>query len=478
MTGFKEYDDYDALGLAELVAKGDVSADELLDEAIERTERINPAINAIVMKHYDEARAAIKTGLPKGPFTGVPFLLKDLHVLLNGTITTYGSSLFEGYVADHDATLTERYKKAGLVIFGKTNSPEFGLTLTTEPRLFGPTKNPWNLEHSPGGSSGGASAAVAAGILPLANASDGGGSIRVPASCTGTFGMKPTRARTPMGPDRGEGWAGQSSVHAISRTVRDSAALLDASMGTAPGDPYEVASPARPYLEDAAHDPKPLRIAKWTKRSDGTDAHPEIVAAIEDAAKLCEDLGHNVEEATVEFDVDEQRRAQVILIAANIALVVDARLAALGREQRQGDVETATAALAELGRSISGPDYAGASLYIHQLSRKYGAFHETYDLYLTPTLALPPAPLGVIDMMSEDTANYTKIVREYCPYTAIANQTGQPSMSVPLHWTESGLPIGTMFTAKFGDEATLFQLSGQLERARPWGQKRAPTWAA
>jgi len=478
MTGFKEYDDYDAIGLAELVAKNEVSAGELLDEAIARTERINPKINAVTHKHYDEARAAIDAGLPDGPFKGVPFLLKDLHLLLAGTVTTYGCALFENFKADHDATLTERYKAAGLVIFGKTNTPEFGLTVTTEPRLFGPTRNPWNLDHSPGGSSGGASAAVAAGILPIANASDGGGSIRIPAATTGTFGMKPTRGRTPMGPDRGEGWAGQSISHAISRSVRDNAAMLDATSGTAPGDPYEVAPPARPFAEDAAHDPKPLRIAKWTKRADGTDPDPEVVKSVEDAAHLCEKLGHHVEEATVDIDPTDMGRAQISLIAANIALTVDTRLAALGRELQQGDLEVATRAMAEIGRAISGPDYVRATLFMHQLGRKFAALHETYDVYLTPTLGMPPLPLGAIDMMSEDTTAYTTLLRSYCPYTGMFNMTGQPSMSVPLYWTERGLPIGTMFTGRFGDEATLFQLAGQLERARPWAQKRAPTWAA
>ncbi len=478
MTGFKDYDDYDAVGLAGLVANKDVSAEELLDEAIARTERINPAINAVTHKHYDEARAAIDAGLPDGPFKGVPFLIKDLHLLLTGTVTTFGSALFKDYKADHDATLTERYKKAGLVIFGKTNTPEFGLTVTTEPRLFGPTKNPWSLDHSPGGSSGGASAAVAAGIVPLANASDGGGSIRVPAATTGTFGMKPTRGRTPMGPDRGEGWAGQSISHAISRSVRDNAALLDATCGTAPGDPYEVAPPVRPFVEDAARDPRPLRIAKWTTRPDGTTPDAEVIKAVDDAAKLCESLGHHVEEATVEIDAAELGRAQVTLIAANTALAVDARLAMLGRELQQGDLEHSTMLMAEIGRSVTGPDYVAATQFMHQLGRRFAGFHETYDVYLCPVLGMPPVTLGTIDMMSEDTETYTNLLRAYCPYTGMFNMTGQPSMSVPLYWTDKGLPVGTMFTAKFGDEATLFSLAGQLERARPWAQKRAPHWAA
>lgn len=478
MTGFKDYDNYDAVGLAELVRNKDVSPDELLDEAIERTERVNPEINAVSFKHYDEARTAIKAGLPDGPFKGVPFLIKDLHLLLTGTITTYGSALFKDYVADHDATLTARYKNAGLVIFGKTNTPEFGLTVTTEPRLFGPTKNPWNLEHSAGGSSGGASAAVAAGIIPIANASDGGGSIRVPAATTGTFGIKPTRARTPMGPDRGEGWAGQSISHAISRSVRDSAAMLDATTGTTPGDPYEVAPAARPFADEVGRDPKPLRIAMWTKRPDGTAPDADVARAVEDAAKLCESLGHKVDEATVPVDPQEMGRAQITLIASNVAATVDARLATLGRDLRDDDLEFSTRAMVEIGRAITGPDYVNATIFMHGLGRKFAKLHETYDIYLCPVLGMAPVTIGTIDMMSEDTANYTKLLREYCPYTAMFNMTGQPSMSMPLHWNEAGLPIGTMFTGRFGDDATLFQLAGQLERARPWGDKRPPVWAA
>ncbi len=477
MAGFNEYDNYDAVGLAELVAANDVSAEELLDEAIERTERINPEINAVTHKHYDDARAAIAAGLPDGPLKGVPFLLKDLHLLLNGTVTTYGSGLFKDYMADHDATLVERYKAAGLVIFGKTNTPEFGLTCTTEPRLFGATKNPWDLTRTPGGSSGGASAAVAAGILPIANASDGGGSIRIPAATTGLFGMKPTRGRTPMGPDRGEGWAGQSISHAVSRSVRDSAALLDATHGTAPGDPYEVQAPLRPYQEEATRDPKALRIALHTKRPDGSDPDPEVIKAVEDAARLCESLGHQVEEATVDINSDEMRKTQLFIIASNIAATVDARLEALGRPLQQGDLEVSTNAMAEIGRTITASDYTKSILFMHQLGRRFATFHETYDIHLAPVIGLPPVPLGTLDMMSEDSDNYVEQLRLFCPYTGMFNMTGQPSMSMPLYWTDDGLPIGTMFTSRFGDEATLFQLAGQLERAAPWANRRAPTWA-
>lgn len=472
MGGFAEYDDYDALGLAALVAAGEVSPGELLDEAIARLEAVNGTLNAVTLKHYDEARAAIDAGLPKGPFRGVPFLLKDLHLLMRGTVTTYGSASFRDNVADHDSTLTERYRQAGLVIFGKTNTPEFGLAGTTEPRLFGPTRNPWNTEHSPGGSSGGAAAAVAAGVLPIANASDGGGSIRIPAAACGLFGMKPTRARTPMGPDRGEGWGGMSISHAVSRTVRDNAALLDATSGPAPGDPYAAPPPARPFLDEAATDPAPLRIAMTATGPNGSTCDGEVRTGLDATVRLLEDLGHRVEEAAPPIDAAEMAFAQVSLIASNIALTLDQRAETLGRPVSQQDVERITWAIAENGRGLAGADYARGSLLIHRFGRAVAGFMADYDVLLSPTLALPPVPLGTVNMDSDDIAAYLDINARYMPYTALFNMTGQPSMSVPLHWTPQGLPVGMMFTGRFGDEATLFRLAGQLERASPWQHRR------
>lgn len=472
MAGFADYDRYDGMALAALVKRGDVSPAELLDEAIARTEAINPKINAVVLKHYDEARAQIARGLPDGPFRGVPFLLKDLHLLLDGTVTTYGSALFEGNRADHNSTLTERYLTAGLVIFGKTNSPEFGLAGTTEPRLYGPTRNPWDLTRSPGGSSGGAAAAVAAGILPFANASDGGGSIRIPAAACGLFGMKPTRGRTPMGPDRGEGWSGMSISHVVSRSVRDSAALLDATAGEAPGDPYAAPAQTRPFLQEVGAKPGRLRIAFTTRRSDGSACHPDVVKAVEDTARLCESLGHHVEEASPTLDREEISRHQGTIVGANTALTLRQRAAALGREVTQNDVEHITWLIAQAARMRDSTDYADATLFIHRLGRQMAAFHEDYDIFLAPTLGIPPMPLGTLDMMTEDVGNYMRVSYEYMPGTAIANMTGQPSMSMPLDWNAAGLPIGTMFTGRFGDEATLFRLAAQLEEARPWAERR------
>lgn len=478
MTGFSDYDKYDALGLAHLVNNGDVTATELLDEAISRLEKVDGTLNAVPLKHYDEARAAIEAGLPNGPFTGVPFLLKDLHLLLTGTLTTYGSAAFKGNIADHDSTLTERYKQAGMVIFGKTNSPEFGLAGTTEPRLYGPTRNPWNTEHSPGGSSGGAAAAVAAGILPIANASDGGGSIRVPASACGLFGMKPGRARTPMGPDRGEGWGGMSISHAVSRSVRDNAALLDATCAPAPGDPYAATAPTQPFLEEVSTAPGKLRIAVTDTAPNGHSANDDVRAGLEATVKLLEELGHTVEEAAPPVDPADMAAAQVALIASNITLTLDMRAEVLGRPVSQQEVEHMTWAISENGRGLGAVDYARGTLLIHKIGRQVAHFmHGQYDVLLSPTLALPPVPLGTINMDSEDIAAYLETNARYMPYAGLFNMTGQPSMSVPLHWSADGLPVGMMFTGAINDEATLFRLAGQLEQAKPWADKRPPVYA-
>lgn len=472
MSGFQDYDDYDALGLAELVRKKEATPQELLDEAIARTEKLDGKLNAVVIRNYDLARKQIVDGLPDGPFTGVPFLLKDLHLLRKGTLTTFGSSLFKDNLADHDSTLTERYLAAGLVIFGKTSSPEFGSAPTTEPRLFGPSHNPWNLAHSPGGSSGGAAAAVAAGILPVANASDGGGSIRVPASACGIFGIKPTRARTPMGPDRGEGWGGMSISHVVSRTVRDSAAMLDATAGIAPGDPYTCLPPERPFLAEVTTKPARMKIAFTTRRLDGSLCHPDVVAATTETAKLLAELGHHVEEKAPQIDQPAMGQHQATLIGANIEMTLKHVAAARGRAIESHEVEHITWLIAQGAKLRDSAAYVEATLFIHQLGRKMAAFHEEFDLFLCPTLGLPPVKLGEIDMMTSDVGNYLRLMGLYLPYAGYANMTGQPSMSVPLYWNSENLPIGSMFTARYGDEATLFRLAGELEQARPWAGKR------
>ena len=474
---FKEYDNYDALGLAELVKNKEVSAEELLEEAIQRTERVDDQINAVVLKHYDEAKAMIKDGLPDGPFTGVPYLLKDLHVLLTGTKTTYGSKFFKDYVADHNSTLVDRYLEAGLVIFGKTNSPEFGLTVTTEPELYGPTRNPWNLDHSAGGSSGGAASAVASGILPMANASDGGGSIRIPASCCGLVGLKPTRARTPMGPDRGEGWAGQSISHCVSKSVRDTAALLDATSGFSPGDPYAPTESSGTFLSASGKDPGKLKIALHLP-TDTVKIDEDVLSSIKKTAELCESLGHHVEEASPKPDIEALSEAIGIIISANVSLALQQRADALGTEVTPDVVENITYRMFENGKAFTADQYAKATLINHQAGRVLGNFMEDYDLILSPVLAKPPVKIGEIDMSSKDVATYIERLSSYSSFTGVYNQTGQPSISLPLGFSKNDLPIGSMLTAKFGDDELLVSISSQIEEAAPWTDKKPPVYSS
>jgi amidase/6-aminohexanoate-cyclic-dimer hydrolase len=474
MGGFAEYENYDALGLAELVRRRETTPAELLDAAIERAEARNPALNAIVRPMYEEARAAIAAGLPEGPLQGVPFLLKDLHALYEGVPTTNGCGLFRDAVADHDSELVSRYKRAGLVIFGKTNTPELGLSVSTEPRLFGPCRNPWNLDYTTGGSSGGAGAVTAARIVPAAHASDGGGSIRIPASCCGLFGLKPTRGRVPMGPDSGEGWSGMSAQHVVSLSVRDSAALLDATHGPAPGDPYAAPPPARPFLEEVGAAPGRLRIALDIEPPSGVPVDPECERAVRNAAALCESLGHDVREAKLPVDADVLRGATGVLIGANVKMVLDARAAQLGQALAQDQVESITWMLVQIAQNAGAADYAAAVRAIHGVGRTIGNFFEDVDVVLTPMLARPPIEIGVLDMMSTDVEAYMNALGSFTAYSQLFNATGQPAMSVPLHWTAGNLPVGIHFAGRFGDEATLFRLAAQLEQAQPWTKRLPP----
>jgi len=468
----QEYENHDALGLAELVGKGDVSAEELLGAAIERVEKYNPALNAVVTKMYDQARSAISAGLPEGPFRGVPFLLKDLGVYYKGVPTTYGSKIFADFIPDHDSELVMRYKNAGLVIFGKTNTPEFGLTLSTEPRLFGPCRNPWNLERTTGGSSGGAAAAVASGMVPVAHASDGGGSIRIPASCCGLFGLKPTRGRISMGPDAGEGWAGMSINHVISRTVRDSAAFLDATAGAGLGDPYWAQPPAQPFLNEVEENPGKLKIAFTTVSPTGFDVDPECVEATLKTAELCEELGHHVEEGFPDIDQELLGPAVVNIIYAYTLANLEARARELGRGLVSDDVETVTWRGVENGKTISAADYVSSVQTIHRTGRQVASFFQEHDILLSPVLLKPPIPLGKLDMMTDDLGQYLKDLSSFFGFTSLFNATGQPAMSVPLYWTTDNLPVGMQFAARYGEEALLFRLAAQLETARPWKDRR------
>lgn len=472
MAAFKEYDACDAVDMARLVKNKEVTPEELLETAIERTEALNPKLNAVVYKMYDQAREAIQAGLPEGPLMGVPFLVKDLSAHCLGVPTTAGCRLFADYVPDHDSDLVTSYKEAGLVIYGKTNTPEFGLTVTTESVLLGDCHNPWNLERTTGGSSGGAAAAVASGMVPVAHASDGGGSIRIPASCCGLFGIKPTRGRVPSGPDRGEGWAGMSCHHVVSRTVRDSAIFLDVARGPTPGDPYWAPPLSAPYIEEVVQDPGKLKVAFTTVPPSGIAADPECVTATENAAKLCESLGHSVEEASPDFDVELFSESTLPIISVNIAAEVSSRLELLNRELRDDDVEFVTASFVERGLAISGSDYVKAVHGIHAIGRQVAPFFQKYDILLSPVLLAPPIPLGILGLNTEDLQKYGEDFGRFFGFTNLFNATGQPSMSVPLHWSADGLPVGLQFTASFGNEALLFRLAAQLEQAQPWKDKR------
>ncbi len=472
---FKEYSAYDAVGLAELVRSKQVSPGELLDEAVARTDRIDPAINAVVVRHDDYARRQIESGLPDGPFTGVPFLLKDLDTIA-GTRTTYGSTAYKDFIADRTSTIAARYLAAGLTIYGKSSSPEFGAMITTETRLHGPTRNPWNLDHSSGGSSGGAAAAVAARILPVAHATDGGGSIRVPSSICGVFGLKPTRARTPLGPDRAEGWGGFSCGHVVSISVRDSAAMLDVAHGPEPTSQYHAPKPERAFLEEVGREPGRLRISFTDRAPNGDAIDPEIAAALRDVARMLEGLGHHVEERAPLLGADPSQVA-VPIIPANIGAMVQTAAKLLDCPINRDHFETMTLAYAEIGRSASAIDYVQALQNAFVIKRGLTEFFDGCDVFLSPTLCLPPVRIGEIDTMSEDLGAIRARLRRYVPGTSMFNMSGQPSMSVPLAWNAAGLPLGMMFTGQFGDEATLLRLASQLEQEKPWKDRLPPTCA-
>ena len=464
---FEDYRKHDAIALAGLIAKREVSAKEVLETAIARAEQVNPAINAIVHKQYEQARKAVAAGLPEGPLKGVPYLIKDLGFFETGEPATFGSSLFKDFVADHETAYVTRCKKAGLVFMGRSSSPEFGLNANTEPRLYGSCHNPWNLERSPGGSSGGAAAAVSAGILPVAHATDGGGSIRIPAAQCGLFGLKPSRGRVSMAPDLGEGWGGLSAGHVVSRSVRDSALMLDCTAGPEPGDPYAAPSPERSFLEAVAGPPRKLRIALMLKDHRGAQLHPECLKAVQGAAKLCASLGHVVEDADPKLDMAALWPMNARISAANTALTCNMRWKALGRAPNADDVEAATWAVYQRGLQVSGVEYVEAIDAVHAAGRKMGAFLTRYDVILSTTLAGPPPKLGYFDQ-NGDVQTFTERVTEYLSVTPLHNATGTPAMSVPLHWTADGLPVGVHFAGRYGEEATLLALGAELETAQPW----------
>ena len=468
----KDLGNRDALELAELVRRKDVQPIELVDAAITAAECVNPQLNAIVTPMFELAREAAKRPLPDGPFRGVPFLLKDLLTAYAGVRLSNGATVCQALVPEHDSELVRRYKQAGLVVIAKTNTPEFGIPPTTENRLFGATHNPWDTARSPGGSSGGSAAAVAARVVPMAHGSDGGGSIRIPASCCGLFGLKPTRGRNPLGPDAGDLLSGLVCEHAVTLSVRDSAALLDATGYPDAGDPYCAPPPARPYRQEVGAAPGRLRIAFSKTALTGVAVDPDCVAAVEDAARLCASLGHDVREGAPTLDIATTMQAFVTLYAAGAARNLDDVESFAGLAVTREMFEPLTWALGEIGRKLGSSEYLLALRRLQCASRDVARFFETADVWLTPTLALPPPPLGFFE--ATDAEPLAGFVRggDFAPFTPLLNATGQPAMSVPLYWNRAGLPIGTQFVARFGDEATLFRLAAQLEEARPWREKK------
>jgi len=474
MPRLTEIGSRDATAQAELVRRKEVQPAELVEAAIERIERVNPQLNAVVTPMFDEARRAAREPIPDGPFRGVPFLLKDLLAAYAGVPMSWGSRLLRSYVPMRDSELVRRYKRAGLIVLGKTNTPEFGILPTTEPRLFGATRNPWNKERITGGSSGGSAAAVAAGMVPAAHGNDGGGSIRIPASCCGIFGLKPTRARNPLGPDIGDIMGGLVAEHALTRSVRDSAALLDATAGPDLGDPYWAPPPARPFAEEVGRDPGRLRIAFTAKAPTGAAIDLECVKAVREAANLCAELGHEVEEDFPKIDGERFSKSFIDIWASGNASMLEV-VAKLGVKLDTDAIEPLSWALYEKGKKVSGADYLVAQGVLQSMARDAARFMQKFDLLLTPTLAEPPLPLGWFEQPPENPLQALDRAAAFVPFTPIANATGQPAMSVPLHWTSDGLPVGTHFIARFGDEATLFRLAAQLEAVRPWRDRWPPT---
>jgi amidase len=498
MSGFSDYDKYDGLGLAELVRKKEIKPTELVEEAISRIEKLNPQLNAVIYKMYELARKAADGDLPDGPFKGVPFLMKDIMMAYAGVPLTSGSRFFKDFVPDHDSELVKRFKAAGIIVVGKTNTPEFGLVPITEPELFGPTNNPWDLSRTPGGSSGGSAAAVAARMVPLAHGSDGGGSIRHPASCCGVFGLKPTRGRNPVGPDFGEAWRGLGCGHVLTRSVRDSAAMLDATAGPDVGALYYAVPPARPFLSEVGADPGKLRIAFTSKPFLGATVDKDCVKGLEATAKLCQDLGHEVLEAAPQIDGRAFAKAFLTIVCVETRATIEEAEVLLNRKASFKDFEPSTWALGLLGRQCRAPEFS-KSLNLAQLTaRQIGEFFEKYDVLLTPTLAMPPVATGTLQPKGIRAAGMKLLgslnagglistisgidalaehVFGFMPYTPLFNVTGQPAMSVPLYWNDAGLPIGMQFVSRYGDEATLFRLAGQLEKAKPWSERIPPICA-
>jgi amidase len=464
----------DAIGQAQLVATGELSAAELLEAAIIRLEAARD-LNAVILDLFDRARVQAAELSASGPLAGVPFLLKDLGASLGGTREAMGSRALRTYVAAETSWIVDQYLSAGLVVFGKTNTPEWGNHCTTEPSLFGPTVNPWSPSITPGGSSGGSAAAVAAGVVPAASGGDGTGSIRVPASCCGLVGLKPRRGRSSFAPDAGHSLEGLVNGHALTRTVRDSAALLDVTAGSVPGDPYTAPPPTMSYLEAIAKDPATQRILMATASPfPGPQTHPAVVAAVESTAALLADLGHTVERGGPTIDSDAVADAIAVLhTVSNVALHALAS-EHLGREPAEDEFEPSTWVMVREGFTTTGAAYAGAIETVHAQTRRFAAGMAGHDVLLVPTLLTPPPPYALLDQPRGTTRAFFDVEFATTGWTSLANVTGWAAISLPLGSTSDGLPIGVQLMAP--DEMVLLQLAAQLESAAPWAHRYPPEW--
>jgi len=495
MTDFPEYGSYDALGLAELVRSKQVTPAELLEASITRIEELNPKVNAVIDKLYDRARARAKNVPSEGAFAGVPFFLKDHQSMLAGVPTRSGSRFLGEWRPDRNSEIVNRYLATGALVVGKTNSPELGILPSTEPERFGPTRNPWDLTRTAGGSSGGSAAAVAAHMVPMAGGGDGGGSIRIPSSCCGIFGLKPTRGRTPVGPFEVEPWHGFSIEHVLTRSVRDSAAMLDALAGPFLGDAHSLPIPEQPFLEEMGKAPGRMRIACSAEPLLPGRVHPECRAAFEETVALLGELGHETVEAAPAIDGRAFARSFLVMIAGHTWAAIRVAEERVGRKASRDDFEGKTWLAHRMGEAFTAGEYVQAIGHLQQAGREVLAFCEGYDLLLSPTTAMPPPKLGFLESTGFQavlekialTLPVGKLMKRgaaleqaaadsfsFVPWTPVFNATGQPSMSVPLCWSAEGLPIGMMFTASQGDEATLFRLAAQLEEARPWRDRIPP----
>lgn len=490
---FSEYRQKDALDLAKLIQKKEITAQELLEIATKRIEEVNPKINAIVHKMPDLAKEMASQISDKQPFAGVPFLIKDLAIDIKGQPLTDGSRAYQKRISEVDSEFVKRLRAAGFLFLGKTNIPEFGLNPFSEPELHGACRNPWDTNHSPGGSSGGSGASVAAGIVPIATASDGGGSIRIPAAFNGLFGLKPSRGRISLAPFAGQSWGGAVVEGCVSRSVRDSAAYLDAIAGGIQGDPFIIAPPSKPYLELIQEVPKKLKVGFSTEHVLGHEVSNDAKDAIKKTIGLLEDLGHEVEEVKQPYQKEDLTEVFTTILVGQVAADIAKVESYLGRKINKQDVELNTWLLAALGRVYTAEEYVIARRKWNDITRKVAQFHENYDIWLTPTVATPPFQIGELKNTPKEDRQIKNIRRfkfllklarkqglvelladkafSKIPFTPIANMTGNPSMSVPLHWSEKGLPIGVMFSGKFGAEDTLLQLAKQLEDAQPWFNK-------